>query len=44
VGPKLMPSNLTYDMFNTAYNAQAAALLGNANNRTALMQGFNSFT
>lgn len=39
----IIPGSQSYDIFNTAYNARAAANIGNANNQTALLNGFNSF-
>lgn len=34
-GPTLFPTNQTYDAFNTAYNARAAANIAGANNKAA---------
>lgn len=34
-GPTLVPTNQTYDMFNTAYNARAASNIAGANNAAA---------
>jgi len=42
-GPSLFPSNQSYDLFNTAYNARAAAGIADQNAQTALLGGFNSF-
>lgn len=39
----IIPASQSYDVFNTAYNAKAAQNIGNANNKTAMLQGFNSF-
>jgi hypothetical protein len=35
-GPTLFPQNQSYDLFNTAYNANAAASIANANNAAAV--------
>lgn len=40
--PRLTPSNVSYDIFNTGYNAEAAKNITNANNRLAMLSGFNS--
>jgi hypothetical protein len=41
-GPTLFPSNQSYDLFNTAYNARAASNIANQNTQTAMLSGFNS--
>ena len=35
-GPTVVPANQSYDVFNTAYNARAAANIASANNQAAL--------
>jgi hypothetical protein len=41
--PQIMSPQQTDSMLGTVYNARAAANIGNANNQTAMEQGFNSF-
>lgn len=42
-GPTLIPGNASYDTFNTAYNARAAAMIAGANNRGAVLGGMLSY-
>ncbi len=42
-GPSLIPGSQNYDIFNTAYNARAAADIASANNRAAVMGGAMSY-
>jgi hypothetical protein len=39
-GPTLFPSNQSYDAFNTAYNAAAAANIASANNQAAALNSY----
>lgn len=41
--PTIMSPAQSDSMLGTVYNARAAANIGNANNQTAMLQGFNSF-
>lgn len=41
--PQILSPGQSDSMLGTAYNARAAANIGNANAQTAMLQGFNSF-
>jgi hypothetical protein len=41
-GPTIIPGGQNYDVFNTAYNAQASADIANQNARVAMLNGFQS--
>jgi len=43
VGPSIIPTSQTSDLFNTAYNANAAASITNANNAAAIQASSQSY-